>query len=304
MVLMRYILFSLMGALVFFVVTKESHARVQLPEFSLSDKNVDFVIENNRGNYQVALSSMKNELMRDVFILQNQINIIEGLVIRQGEIQTIANNYAKIGVPFKQPPPSRSVCAEIPLNILCFSSYPDLPVNVETMAKAEELFRYRQQELLDEIIAEIMNVEVVSPNDDNVANVESIRRMDYHWADIRCKESRCSALLVTDEGNDSRFRVNVGDIVDSGKLEITNITKTNVEALRKGEKIRIKPLSISGNPLPTPTDQTANEVSQILAENLSNINDQAIPPQPVDSVDLISDSSSDEVPVLGPTGLF
>jgi len=266
--------------------------------------------------------TIENQFMRDIITMQRQSGLIEGLIARQRELQTIAGNYEKIGVPFKQPPPPKSVCEKLPANVLCMSFYPGLTVNQSIIDIRQEAY---QQESHQNLLNSVSSVNI--DRDVNVNNSDANTDFDYQappslpsysWSDLRCMGDNCSVLLVRNDNQDQRLRVKMGD--SFGDLKVTSITFDKILGVQDGEIITIKPLSLDGSVMADEEENTPiNMVSTANQDNnpvdiqgaLENNFAKAFDNNPEfqnGSTSTSPTNPANESPnnqeLLGPTGLF
>ncbi len=260
---MRIFLSLLLGIVCLALIRGEVLAQ-SFPEFSLGDAitepvegaeaqeekdvDLDFVIESR--------------LMRDILLLQEQINILDAMVQRQAEIQKIASNYESVGINFKQPLPPLETCKKIPLNLLCLYAYPDMEQHASFMDQQKQRVEQKQQEAINQAIANITQSMGQmpqlprggqQPTTANVAfdtgmafNPSPTLKDNYFWSDIRCAVGQCSALVVSSVDESKRFRVEKGDTIE-GYINVKdiNIGGVQVSSEEEGDTF-LKPLPVRG----------------------------------------------------------
>lgn len=279
----------------------QANAQSQFPEFMLSPNftvQEPEIIEEDRVSIR-----LQNNLMRDTLILQEQINLLESLVERQAEIQNIAENYAELGIPYRQPPPPINVCKSLPSNVLCLFFYPELENNQSLLEEARQRTIEKQQEALMDSLAELQVMNSNFSENDLPSGMIPLMAMQprYAWADIQCLKSECTALVVSENDTGNRQRVSVGDMVDN-TLKITSITPLGIKAMIDDETIDIQPLAVDGSMIEI---TEASPVSDVLAAN------QPVFEAPVNEAldlpfggEVESSDETNEPNLLGPTGLF
>lgn len=249
-----------------------------MPEISLApDQTQGFSLTPSSESNKFVV---KNPLMRDIIILQNQINLLDGLVERQSEVQDIALNYERIGVPFSQPSPPRSTCEKLPLNVLCLFFYPELPTNQSIVSESIDRYEERRQQKIDEAISSLRQKAIegirLQRNDDKPIITKN-KQDQYYWSDIRCRSNQCSAVIESNADSNDKLRVKSGDVHVNG-LKITKIDPREgvVMAMYDGKKVEIKPLSLSGNSSISERESNSSdefnedEIVDLLRENISN----------------------------------
>ena len=282
-------------------------AQTQFPEFSLSDD-----VKNNSVSSNFIQDSdiiIKRQLTKDILTLQEQINLLGGLVKRQSEIKKIADNYENMGLPFKQPLPELRVCTKLPVNVLCLHSYPDLKQHDDVISQTTRRMQDQQNLAMDEAI-ETLNVamqkEAASApqlNQDLIDDLLSGNDGEYEvdattqeekdaflWSDIQCKQSQCKALIISQSNPNNRFRVSANERIDSDTV-IVKITPTKVTAKIDGEIQTIQPMAIDGQVQPVKRKKQTEVNVQKDTSSQNKITSSAT-------------STQDSNDLLGPTGLF
>lgn len=309
-----------MNRFIIFIITiffgsSMSMAQGSMPEISLAPGQTQgFVLDKAEKN---GAFLVKNALMRDIIILQNQVNILEGLVERQSEVEDIALNYERIGVPFRQPKPPQSTCEKLPLNVLCLFFYPELPINQSIVSESIERYEERQQQKMDEAIEQLRRqvIEDARLNKSQGKNVETRQRAQYFWSDIQCKNNRCSAVIESNIDSNDKSRVRSGDMHING-LKITKIDPREgiVMAMYDGKKLEIKPLSLSGRGSGNEREISSidkfneDEIVDLLRDNIGgNVDFSTSPQVPVTTSPppMPVTNTQEALPeMLGTTGLF
>jgi len=287
------------------MVLSVAKANNQFPEFAISNDTSNSNQNSNTSNINSTIN-IKRPLTRDILLLQEQINILEALVERQSGISKIADNYEKIGIPFIQPLPERTICEKLPVNVLCLYSYPTMDKNSNIVKDAEIRIQNAQNEAFNQAI-EALQIENQKKRDaapprlsdsENLSDsqlsiptqdIEIIEENIFLWSDIQCVRSECSALVVSGSDPSNRMRVSVGDELDQN-ARIVKITPTRVVAKIDGKEEAISPLAIEGETQPTKRKKKVADV------NFDNIMTQQQNPEP--------SNSGSQVDLLGPTGLF
>ena len=124
-----------------------------------------------------------NQYFTNITTLQYQNSLLEILMERQQKTKEIANSFKTIGLPFRQPPPPRNVCAELPKNQLCESFYSDLYGATKIAPRQDRP-------------AKTTAVDTSTPVKKAVKKVKKPKKPPYRWADISCVAGDCRAVLV------------------------------------------------------------------------------------------------------------
>lgn len=286
--LLFFMILSFSGCL----ASAQSFGQDRFPEFALtSDMNINEPVLEPEDQVDIEI---KNPLMRDVIYLQDQINLLESLIERQAGIQKIADNYAKSGIPFKQPLPPLNACAKLPPNVLCLLTYPDLEQN-------REFIDNTQQQSAAVIIGTSQAARTPQRATERQEQTELTtgRAEDYNWSDIECKLENCSALIVSTYNPIKRYRVRSGDVID-GKMQILSVSPQGVITATNGFEQNLPPLTVSGNAQQNAEAQPAlkNIVDRTLAKTPSREKRNIATEQ------FYGSDNTGQPATLGPTGLF
>lgn len=187
-----------------------------------------------------------NKYFTNITTLQYQNSLLESLVERQGKAKEIATSFKEIGLPFRQPAPPRSVCAELPKNDLCNSFYSDLYAN----RIAPRLNAVRENnDLMDERVTPI-DAPVIQRK--KVTKKKTIiEDVPYRWADISCVAGQCRAVLVGHgaESQAGRTTVTVGTIMKDG-WQVDSIGFNQITMRRDARLETLNPLPIGASKSP------------------------------------------------------
>ena len=185
-----------------------------------------------RGGQQIPFGE-DNQYLHDLLRLQTQIDLLSHLRNRQDSINAMAEHYSKIGVPFVPPAPSRSICQEIPPNVLCAEHYPDLyPGFMNKFQSSESQPLPRLDQL--PIVQRIDEVEE--------SQKEELKEISFVWTDISCMNGVCEAVIMPDIPDTvARYTIEQGDQLPSGET-ITGISSKGIEMLSSdGQSMRLEP---------------------------------------------------------------
>jgi hypothetical protein len=259
---MRIFLFLFLGVMCLTFVREEAFAQ-SFPEFSLGDAMVEPAEASDTNEEDDIDFVIESRLMRDILLLQEQVNILDAMVQRQAEIQKIASNYEGVGINFKQPLPPAETCAKIPLNLLCLYAYPDMDQHTSFMEEQAQRVEEMQQEAMNKAIANITQsmgqMPPLSGGQQAMATDVSFDqgmifdpapassfKDDYLWSDIRCAVGKCSALIVSSLDSSKRFRVEKGDKIE-GNIAIKDINIGGVQVSHEQEgDVFLSPLPVGG----------------------------------------------------------
>ena len=259
---MRFILAQLFAFA--FLLSGDGFAHAQsFPEFSLGDVIDTPSADPETGGQEFQIQT---PLMRDILVLQEQINILDAMVQRQSEIQKIAQSYEEVGIAFRQPLPPEGTCRKIPFNMLCLYAYPEMEEHQPFIEQQKQRLVQKQQEAMEEAIASLRESIALSPMADPLETQavlsdieqdlgvefepEMILRESYYWSDIRCALGTCSALVVSSLDGNKRYRVKKGDKIED-EITVNDINVGGVQVTAEGETLYLSPLPIDGsNPGP------------------------------------------------------
>lgn len=176
---------------------------------------------------------LRNQYFTDITTIQYQISLLEILIKRQEKNKEIGESFKQIGIPHKEPAPPRSVCEELPVNLLCGRFYPELYGLNKPLTPVS-------RQGLDDFIAGR------TPPTLNTGPVEEAPKPKgfnppYEWADISCAYGSCKATLVQTEGRSHRLTVFEGSALKDG-LSVKTISFNRVVIVSdKGESKEITP---------------------------------------------------------------
>lgn len=287
----QFLRFTALSLCIMFGVTavNEAVAQANLPEFTVLEIG-DLDLNTQRTgekSYQEKIQNIDNEEMRAHLLLQNEITMLGALQSWQEQVSELEATYKTAGLPFTQPDPPRSICEQVPSNVICNNAYPDLAPkpkkdDPKTMANA-------------------LAVQGIAGQTQTSAPAQpAMLANNYEWASISCLANDCRAVLL-DKNQNIRFSVMNGENIDDG-ITITDITAMGVTVRENDKTIKLKSsvqnnndAMVSENPLST-TDQLTSQLSGLPNKSLSNV-------EPVVPI-VIDDGSSEPAAPLGATGLF
>lgn len=307
-------------------IVSEVSAQINMPEFSLSDTKSNIVVPGlDPIDTQI---NIQKSLTEDILSLQKEINILSGMIERQSEIRKISDNYEKVGIQFRQPLPKQTVCEDLPVNLLCLYSYPDLDINSEATEQIKDRFIEEREVAYQEAMAAIQaaqqqfSTEMASLSDISDEDVDFVNTEQpfipaepkevFAWQDIQCLQNTCTALIRSSKNPDMRLRVQNGETINDNVV-VANITNTTVKIREDGQIINLNPLTKDGNFIEQPsisaTISSQNESSPKTTISASDIKDAISRNQPAPAqidVPAIPEISNTTIntPLLGPTGLF
>lgn len=154
---------------------------------------------------ETVFGNIKNNRMKSVLELQNQITMINALTNWQTQITKLEETYLRAGLPFTPPPPPRHICEQVPPNTVCSEAYSDMAA------------------------ADAAPPPVVEAEKEAEAEKASVT---YEWADIRCMAQDCRATIV-DAASGMRMTGTEGESVAEGVI-VQSITPTGVRVTIDG----------------------------------------------------------------------
>jgi hypothetical protein len=168
-----------------------------------------------------------NQSLQDVLDLQRQIQMISRLIERERTVNDMATAGKAIGMNDPQlSRPERTLCAQIPANILCAQAYPDLYSGYDVTPEKVE------PPVIEQVMADALDEELIP--------VPTPAEQQLFWLDITCLQNECSALLASDPNDrNSLARVRTGQIYDGATIKA--VTASGVTVERAGRTIRAKP---------------------------------------------------------------
>lgn len=273
--------------------------------------------------------SMNNPYLEDLLQLQYQIGLLERMIQRQGNIARLEKSYLELGLPFAQPLPPKGICEQLPANVPCHRAYP-------------EMYDIILPEIvpLDSLIEEPLSVDMLAEDDPALVPEKpkdeiSIERQAtfYRWVEVLCGGGVCSAVILKEGDRNSRRTVLVGDTLEKGKIEVSEISSAGVIVKEAGQDVKLSAAlapSQGGPSSPifakgqggTASVQPVSPLGDILKEKLQDPGVPGIPSSapaasgsapisvppavPAPRLPEISPNTpiQDPGPPLGPTGLF
>lgn len=230
--LIRHAVLSLFAVLCALPVM--AHAQqATLPGFEISNTGAAPSLESQDygRSPNVIFNGIKNEEMRSILQLQNQIMMIQALTNWQSQITKLEETYQKAGLPFSAPNPPRAICEQVPPNSVCGAAYADLgtgapllPMPQNNMPKPEPVKAEAEPEP-KKPVAEAEPEEPEAPR--------------YRWADIRCMANACSAVLIN-EDNGVRVSAVEGETLDDNVL-VQQISPLGVTLRANGVAVELLP---------------------------------------------------------------
>ena len=255
---------------------------------------------------------LKNQFLEDTLRLQYQISLLESMIQRQSGIARLEKNYLDLGVSFEQPAPPRGICEQLPANIPCYRAYPELYDIV--LPEIQQLDLLIEEPLtIEQVEIPPTELDLPEPEPENILALPTKSvATQYAWAEILCGGGVCSGVVVKNNDSSKRRTVQVGDTLESGSIEVAEISSIGI-TLRDGEEtIKIDPAVAPGlggpnsrpnliaeNEPPTQS-QASREIENILGAIDDSPPAQAEAPAQDASQEIIQDPG----PPLGPTGLF
>ena len=272
-----------------------------------------------------------NQYFNDVVTIQYQISLLKILIERQSQNVQIAESFRSIGLPYKEPAPSRSVCEEIPKNLLCVTFYPEIygiediaPINTsKTEISLQDLINGRPNPAKRAPVIHGLKKEPAktAPKKKQKPKKEDkkVEVFDppYQWTEINCLKGTCRAKLINTNSKMVKL-VYAGDMVPSsndneeivvGDVQFNNIVLVN----QKGETkaIRPAPSPTRGGPSSVilnlkknaavmddgPDQQASVEVDDVESEELGFSDDEEVD---VDELIQGLDMDDDEIEIVNP----
>jgi len=306
---MRLFVFALIAAFAL-SVPAESFAQAKLPEFSLEYDSMQRDRSNLALSFDQAFGAIKGPNLSDRVKLQYQIELLDKLTARQASLERISETYAKLGIPFKAPAPSRGYCEQLPPNALCMKYYPDIFPDLVGERKAAFEAKMPKMEI---------DRKTGQPAPKNDAPKEPEKpQPGYYWTDIQCANGNCRAVLEDANGSGARTRVRAGATLADGS-QVRTISADGVTVMKKGELLALEPAPLSG--IERAATQEGQASSSQMAPGLSSAASgqrTGLPPRP-GAAQPVEAPSRDQAllpaaqsigggdsaqPTLGPSGLF
>lgn len=315
---------------------RSSRSSTKLPDISVPPIGSELENKNRINPGSFTEFEIQNSYLGDQVKLQYQIALIQKLIAFQKQVLEVQTAYKNLGITYKDPLPSRRICEQIPVNVLCYNAYPELYSEVEGNLAA------RKQEVLDKAIDEATNKKgfdairadarpeggltgltldgnIDGSSGDNQKTTAQARkekkmasRTNYEWIEIFCLSGECQGLMTSRIDEEIRLNVSVGDELPDG-VKVTKIAPGRMEGMKNGLFIVIKPAPLvrkdeaeeeaPGGALSDvfalpPRGSTGNPLKERKSRSLDDLPD--LPGQD----DLAPPSNSQDQSGLGETGLF
>lgn len=199
-----------------------------------------------------AFGKIKNEEMRSVLQLQNQITMLNALSNWQEQVGKLDGVYSKAGIAFDQPKPPREICDQVPPNVICGAAYPELapepPVTVAALP------------------TNAPSSKGSGGSSKKKAKAKPVEeKPDYEWVSVGCAQNNCKATLV-DLVSGSQFDVLQGESIDDGVM-VQSVTAEGVTLTVKGKAQKLR----SSNKKASSKSSDAPTGTQALQQALGSI---------------------------------
>lgn len=204
-------------------------------------------------DFEESFAAIDNSFLADLIKLNYQISLLEKLVERQAGLLQIKETFAGMGMDFKEPPPARGLCEQLPVNAPCLRAYPELHPDLVAARKAyyEELkaraaasnpvAAVQEGESEEERNARLAREEAA----EREANAKIERRQRYQWTDVSCVAGQCKGVLVSKARPGYRITVLEGQRLSDG-TRISQISADGITVNIAGDTIRVRPAPQEG----------------------------------------------------------
>jgi len=319
----------MLSAFSFFAFATIAQAQSNIPSITVDESTTSLAAQPAPEGLSAA--PITNEALATHLQLRRDIRVIEGLLARQSELDKLRDTYKQLDIPFKEPPPPRTLCQSLPVNGVCLKHYPDLYQDFVSQEKAA--FEADIQKL----VAEIRKKNSTMPQDvglspEDLAKQEQARKEAaerarlkreaaerknrYRWTDIRCRQRDCRGVLVASADPARRYTVKPNDTLPDG-TRITRISATGIEAKIGPDMVRIQGAPVtSSEPAADGTAPAVTQPAPVMARPIAaqaapaalpvstSTPASVVPVQaPLESAPPAGDAVS-AAPTLGPSGLF
>ncbi len=191
----------------------------------------DFPDKNLWGDLESAgIVSFSNPYLRDNLLLQYQISLVEQLIERETRISQLQRIYGDLGQTTMAPPLPDFICRQIPPNIPCIRSYPDLYSDYyDELAEPEEL-------------GEQLNILIGSEQDEEPQQALKPFYSPYVWKEINCSGGRCFATILNTENMQEELVATSGEILPDGS-KVAEVTSSGIVVTKNNNKAQLLSLS-------------------------------------------------------------
>lgn len=226
----------------------------------------------NLPSFPKMMFGQNNKYFNDVVTIQYQISLLKVLVERQSQNLSIAESLRGIGLEFNEPPPARSVCEELPKNLLCVRFYP----SIYGMDDISPVQTSREQISLQDMIKDRPKPPVLDgEREEAIVDLEALEEdkgpekaapkkfaPPYQWTEISCVAGQCKAALLN-QRTGQVISVSQGDFLDLKQEILVSEIAFNSVVLsnEKGEMKKLKPAPSpeSGGPASTLLNMRADQ---------------------------------------------
>lgn len=213
--------------------------------------NVIFQNSGSAQGFPKMVFGQSNKYFKDIVTIQYQISLLKILNDRQKQNVEIAKAFKEIGLPYKEPPPSKSVCEEIPKNLLCITFYPEIysdsdiaPINnSKEQISLQDMINQRPSPKDAEPKVIIHGVKKQKKKVAPKPKEPEVKVFDpnYKWMEITCSKGQCRALLRNTKTKKS-MTVFQGDYIPSSvkdeRIQVANIEFNKVTLMNQKAEIK------------------------------------------------------------------
>jgi len=208
-------------------------------------------VETLSVNFNEAFETIENPFLSDIFKLNYQVTLLQKMVDRQGQLERISESLGSMGASFKQPPPPRGICTQLPPNAPCLKAYPELYPDI---VKARHAY-------YDELKAKssMNNAGDAGPKGETAAETKARlereakaekerleklakaeRQKRYEWTEVSCLRGTCKGVLIATKTDGYRATVHRGTVLVDGTV-VKDVTPDGIKISIDGDQIAVRP---------------------------------------------------------------
>lgn len=223
-----------------------------------------------------------NPYFHETLTLHHQIGLLEQMIRRQSYIARLEKSYIELGLPFIEPAPPRGICEQIPANIPCVRSYPDI-----------HSIELPELDNTNDFLGRLpLNVAMLKQKKGQ--KNETFLSDQYRQSEILCGSGVCEASIIDIMNPEKLLFLKEGDQFANNQLRVAKIWVGGVMIEERGEERELKLL-----------EAELRDIINTKKQSIFASDDE----EPELDTDMVPGTINfpdmpHQQPVLGPTGLF
>lgn len=165
-----------------------------------------------------------NPYFHETLTLHHQIGLLEQMIRRQSYIARLEKNYIELGLPFVEPAPPRGICEQIPANIPCARSYPDIyDISLPVVSDFDAI---------------PLSIDMLKQ--DLEKKKETFLSDQYRRSDIACDGDICEATIIDIMDPSKPLYLKEGDQFANDQLRVVKVSFNGVFIEERGQTRKIE----------------------------------------------------------------